>query len=71
MHNNQPTRESEELEQSMEFIQNILQEAKLYRELKARQKEYSNKYRKTEEGKERRRVAQQKYTKKKAQKSVV
>jgi len=62
---------SEELEQSMEFIKNILHEAKLYRELKARQKEYSNKYRKTEEGKERRRVAQQKYKKKKANTSVV
>ncbi len=62
---------SEELEQSMEFIKNILHEAKLYRELKARQKEYSNNYRKTEEGKERRRVAQQKYKKKKANTSVV
>lgn len=62
---------NEELEQSMEFIKNILHEAKLYRELKARQKEYSNKYRKTEEGKERRRVAQQKYKKKKANTSVV
>jgi hypothetical protein len=62
---------NEELEQSMEFIQNILQEAKLYRELKAKQKAYSNQYRKTDEGKEKRRLAQQKYMKKKTQKSVV
>ena len=62
---------NEELEQSMEFIQNILQEAKLYRELKAKQKAYSNQYRQTEEGKEKRRLAQRRYIKKKAQKSVV
>ncbi len=46
---------NEELDESMKFIQNILKEAKLYRELKARQKEYSNQYRQTEEGKEKRR----------------
>jgi hypothetical protein len=62
---------NEELDESMKFIQNILREAKLYRELKAKQKAYSNKYRQTEEGKERRRLAQQKYTKKNASKAVM
>ena len=61
----------DELENTMEFIKTILREAKLYRELKERQKEYNNNYRKTDEGKEKRRLAQQKYMKKKAQKSVV
>ena len=41
-------------------------EAKQYRELKARQKEYSDNYRRTAKGKERRRLAHQKWKKKKA-----
>ena len=61
----------EELEQSMEFIKTILREAKLYRELKERQKEYNNNYRKTDEGKEKRKKAQRKYMKKKATEAVV
>ena len=61
----------EELDQSMEFIKTILREAKLYRELKERQKEYNNNYRKTDEGKENRRKAQQKYMKKNASKKTV